>query len=174
MTTFTILDQATCASKIARIARVGKIFQREVHMVAVSTLAHIRDHGDPRLALRLIEAMPNGQRVKALAYWYGHFSGHGVSFAFDKANGWTAKMAKKWSAETFDVEGAYETSFADLTAEKGYSTMTVQQLVTMLQRKADEDGLHPNGAPKVEPAARELALNLFLEAKKQLGVGLKA
>ena len=45
MNTFNILDPAACGKKIDRIARVGKALQNDIHVVAVSTLAHIRDHG---------------------------------------------------------------------------------------------------------------------------------
>lgn len=166
MTTFTILDQATCGKKIDRIRKIGKALQNEIHVVAVSTLSHIRDHGDYTLAVRLLDALPNGQRVKALAHWYGHFSNGLATFSFDKSGGWACKLAKARPAEMFDIDGAYGTSFADLVAEKGYSTMTVDNVLAYLKRKSDEDGVNPDGTPKVQPEAREMLAALWVEASK--------
>ncbi len=164
MTTFTILDQTTCGKKIDRIRKIGSALQNEIHTVAVSTLAHLRDHGDYTLATRLLDALPNGQRVKALAHWYGHFSGGAASFSFDKNAGWSCKLAKVRSPEMFDVDGAYAVSFADLVAEKGYTTLTLAQAIQYLKRKANEDGLNPDGTPKVSPEARELYAQLYVAA----------
>jgi hypothetical protein len=166
MTSFTIIPQAECGKKIAQIKRVGATLQKTIHEVAVSTLAHIRDHGDYTLAVQLLDALPNGQRVKALAHWYGHFSNGAATFTFDKSGGWGAKLMKARTPEMFNIEGAYETSFADLVAEKGYSTLNVAQVVAYLKRKADEDGLNPDGTPKVSPEARELLATLWVSASK--------
>jgi hypothetical protein len=166
MSTFTIIPQAECGKKIAQIKRVGATLQKTIHEVAVSTLAHIRDHGDYTLAVQLLDALPNGQRVKALAHWYGHFSNGAATFTFDKSGGWGAKLLKARTPEMFNIEGAYETSFADLVAEKGYSTLNVAQVVAYLKRKAGEDGLNPDGTPKVSSEARELFAVLAVEAGK--------
>jgi hypothetical protein len=166
MTTFTILDQAACGKKIDRIRKIGKALQNEIHVVAVSTLSHIRDHGDYTLAVRLLDALPNGQRVKALAHWYGHFSSGAATFSFDKSGGWGAKLLKARTPEMFDIEGAIETSFADLVEEKGYSTLNVAQVVAYLKRKANENGVNPDGTPKVAPEAREMLATLWVEASK--------
>lgn len=166
MSTFNIIPQAECGKKIAQIKRVGATLQKTIHEVAVSTLAHIRDHGDYTLAVQLLDALPNGQRVKALAHWYGHFSNGAATFTFDKSGGWGAKLLKARTPEMFNIEGAYETSFADLVAEKGYSTLNVAQVVAYLKRKADEDGLNPDGTAKVSPEARELFAVLAVEAGK--------
>jgi hypothetical protein len=166
MTSFTILDQTACGKKIDRIRKIGAALQTEIHIVACSTLAHIRDHGDYTLATRLLDALPNGQRVKALAHWYGNFSGGAATFAFDKSAGWSCKLAKVRTPEMFDLDAAYATSFADLVAEKGYTTLTLAQAVQYLKRKANEDGLNPDGTPKVSPEARELFATLYVEAVK--------
>ncbi len=166
MSTFTILDQATCGKKIDRIRKIGSALQQEIHVVAVSTLAHIRDHGDYTLAVRLLDALPNGQRVKALAHWFGHFSGGAAKFAFDKkSDGWQCSLAKARVPEMFDIDGAYKTSFADLVAEKGYSTLTVKGVIDYLKRKANDDGANPDGSPKVAEDARILMAKLFAEAE---------
>ena len=55
---------------IGRIKAAGTVLQARIHATAVSTLAHIRDHGDTTLSCRLLDALANGQRVKALAFWF--------------------------------------------------------------------------------------------------------
>lgn len=168
MTTFTVLSQSEIAKRITRIKSVGARLQNEVHVVAVSCLAHARDHGDITLSVRLLDAMPNGQRVKALAYWFRKFSGEQLSFSFKPDTGWSAKLVKGWKPELYDVDGAYAVTFADLTAEKGYDTLSVKAVLSYLKRKADEDGLHPNGEAKVSPEAREFCAALFVQGSKLL------
>ena len=166
MTTFTILDQATCGKKISRIAKIGRALQNEIHIVAVSVLAHIRDHGDYTQAVQLLDALPSGQRVKALAHWFGFYSASAATFAFDKNGGWGCKLLKARTPEMFDIEGAYLTSFADLVAEKGYTTMTAEQVLSYLKRKSNENGLNPDGTAKVSPEARDILASLWVEGSK--------
>lgn len=165
MNNFQFLDKAAIGKRIDRIARTGQALQKEIHLVAVNTLAHIRDHGDYTLAIRLLDSLPNGQRVKALANWYRHFSGGAVTFNFaPEGEGWSGKLAKKWEADQFDVDAAITTTYGDLMPEKGYSTLTLAGVIAMLKRKANEDGLNKDGSPKVEPAARELLADLYVKA----------
>jgi hypothetical protein len=164
MTTFTILDPKTCGRKIDRIAKVGRALQTEIHSVAVSTLAHIREHGDYTLAIRLLNAMPNGQRVNALGFWYGHFSDGVFKVSFDKDSAsWVGKL--KGDRDQIDVEGAANTSYADLVPEKKYTTFTVEAFASMLKRKANEDGLNPDGTPKVDPKLRGVLADLYVKVK---------
>ena len=170
MNNFQILDKAAIGKRIARIKRTGQALQQEIHVVAVNTLAHIRDHGDYTLAVNLLDALPNGQRVKALANWYRHFSGGAVTFNFAPGGeGWTGKLAKKRDADQFDIDRAITTTYGDLMPEKGYSTLTVAGILAMLKRKANEDGLNKDGSPKVDPAARELLADLFVKASNATG-----
>lgn len=164
MSTFTIISQAECAKKIGKIKRIGATLQREIHLVAVSTLAHIRDHGDYTLAVQLLDALPNGQRVKALAHWYGHFSNSAATFSFDKNGGWMCKLLKARTPEMFDIDGAFATSFADLVAEKGYTSLNLAQVAKWLQRKANDDGKNPDGTPRVTEEAREVLAALYRNA----------
>lgn len=169
MNTFNILDPAACGKKIDRIARVGKALQNDIHVVAVSTLAHIRDHGDFTLAIRLLNALPNGQRVKALGNWYSVLSGGAAKFSYDNVNGsWTCKLAKDRNPEQFNIEKAMEVSYADLVPEKGYKTLTFAGFTAMLKRKANEDGLNADGSPKVTPELRSVCADLYTRFKKVL------
>jgi hypothetical protein len=146
---------------IGRIKAGSASLQSRIHTTAVSTLAHIRDHGDTTLACRLLDALATGQRVKSLAFWYGHFSGKMAVFSIDKASGqWKCKLAPEWNQSKFlfDIDGANETTFADLTVEKSPETMDVKAFLKMLKRVGDNDGFFPGTTmPKVDPEVRRLA-----------------
>lgn len=166
MSTFTILSQAECGKRIKRLKSLTARVQNEIHIVAVSTLAHIRDHGDYTLTVQLLDALPNGQRVKALAHWFGHFSNGAATFSYDKNGGWGCKLMKARTPEMFDVEGAFKTSFADLVEEKGYSTLDIKGVIAYLKRKANDDGKNPDGTEKVAEDARTLLAQLFVQAEQ--------
>lgn len=162
MSNITILNRDECKRAIAGIRRVAGKVQERIHQVAVSTLAHIRDHGDTTLATSLLDALPNGQRREALAFWYGRFSNGKAAMRLDKQSGsWICKLAKDRSPEDFDVEGAAKITFADLTKEKKPGqTFTAEQLVKWLRSKANDDSVYEDGTPKVEEAARDLAAKI--------------
>lgn len=154
-----IMTANECSTAIGRIAATGKVLQARIHTVAVSTLAHIRDHGDTTLAARLLDALANGQRVKALAFWYSHFSGGKAVFSKDKTSGeWKCKLSAERLPENFDIDGADATTFADLTNEKPVETMDLKKFEQMLKRIGDNDQLIPGSTqPKVSPIVREMA-----------------
>lgn len=162
---FTPFTIEKCKSNIKRIKSLGGKLQSLIHLTAVSTLVHVRDHGDWTLAVSLLDALPNGQRVKALAHWYSHFSDGAIKFTYGgAAAGWTCKLAKNRTPEMFNIDGAVATSFADLTAEKSPSTMSLKQAIAYLKRKANDDKLNDDGTPKVSEEARELFAKLYNEA----------
>lgn len=163
-----ILNSAEITKRIAKLSKQAKGIQTEIHEIAVQTLAHIAQHGDYTLATRLLDGLPNGQRVKALANWYRVFSNGAVSFNYDPSNGWQGKLAKKRTLEMFDLDGAVDTTFADLVPEKGYQTLTLAGLVAMFKRKADEDGKNPDGSDKVAPGVRDICAELYGKYRDQL------
>lgn len=154
-----IMTANECSTAIGRIAATGKVLQARIHTVAVSTLAHIRDHGDTTLAARLLDALANGQRVKSLAFWYSHFSGGKAVFSVDKSTGqWKCKLNPERLPENFDIEGADATNFADLTNEKSPETMDIKAFEKMLKRIGDNDAMIPGTSmPKVSADVRALA-----------------
>jgi hypothetical protein len=162
----TLMDAAEIGKRISKIARVGASLQAEIHQIAVQTLGHIAAHGDYTLAVRLLDALPNGQRVKALAFWFGRFSGNQATFSFDKEQGWQGNLKKGWVSEAFDLDGAVETTFADLVPEKGYNTLTLDGLRAYFRRQANNDDLNPNGTPKVDPKVRDLCAALYAQMAK--------
>lgn len=168
MSTITILGPVETSKLIAKIKLSATKLQDRIHVAAVSCLAHIRDHGDYTLAISLLDALPNGQRVKALGHWFGHFSNGAATFTIKKGEGWTCKLLKARTPEMFDIDGAAAVSFADLTAEKEPTTMTAQQVVAMLKRKADNDDVNADGTPKVSPEARDLFAKLWVVASQEV------
>lgn len=160
--TIRILTAGECSTAIGRIKAVGESLQAKVHTVAVSTLDHIRAHGDTTLACRLLDALPNGQRVNALAFWFGHFSNGKAKFSKDKTSKlWVCKLIER-SDSDFDIVGANGTSFADLTNEKSPETMTLKALEKYLTKLASNAGqFYPGTAiPKVDTQTVEMASKL--------------
>jgi len=154
---------------IGRIKAGSASLQARVHTTAVSTLAHIRDHGDTTLACRLLGALATGQRVKSLAFWFGHFSGGKAVFSIDKASGeWKCKLASDRIPENFDIEAADQTTFADLTVEKSPETMDVKAFLKMLKRVGDNDAMIPGTTmPKVDPLVRRLAAIAYAKVEAE-------
>jgi len=171
MSTFNIIgDQTELATRISALAGNATKVQNEIHLLAVSTLDHIRQHGDFTLALRLFNALPNGQRVKGLAVWYRHFSNKALSFNYDKKAGWGCKIAKGWSADDFNIEGAIKTSYGDLTNERNPTTMSIEQVLRMLKRTANKTGNNADGSPLVDPKARDLCAKLYVAGTGMIGL----
>lgn len=137
--TVSIMSNGEIRSAIGEITGAAGALQAKVHTVAVSCLAHIRDHGDTTLATGLLSALPNGQRVKALGAWFRHFSNGKAVFAFDKASAaWKCSLNKDRVVSDFDIEGANEITYGDLTTEKDPETMTPDKLVKYLTRVAND------------------------------------
>lgn len=171
--TIRILSAAECATAIGRIAAGGKSLQARIHTVAVSTLEHAREHGDTSLVTRLLDALPNGIRVKSLAHWFSHFSDGQLVLSQDKNKSWkhNTEKFKDRVKERFDIAGAAQTTFADLTNEKAPETLTVKALEKMLSKVATNDGYFTGTAiPKVDPKARELASALVAKLRADLAV----
>jgi hypothetical protein len=168
MTTLNILSVADTTRLIKSIKGRAASVQRDIHTAAVSTLAHMRDHGDYTLAVALMNALPNGQRVKGLAAWYKNFSGGKFAVRQDRkaGNAWVGQLAKDRDSTDFMVDEANEVTFADFTQEKDPQQTTVASLVKYLERLADNDDTLPNGSPKVAPEARALAMKMLEDAAK--------
>jgi hypothetical protein len=170
MTTFNILKADEIRTRTGVLRSTAATLQVEIHVLAVSCLAHIRDHGDWTLFTGLLDAIPKGQRVQALVLWSSVFSGKLVSFSAKPGEGYVGKLARGWETKKylFDIEGAFATTFADLVPERGYSTLTIGAALAYIKRKANDTGLHPDGSPKVDPKAREFLGTLFARGTELL------
>lgn len=157
------LNIADTTKLVNSIGKRGATLQRDIHKAACSTLKHIAEHGDITLAVRLMNVLPNGHRVKGLALWYKHFSGGKFSLRKDKkAGGWVGVLEKDRTADSFDIQGAVEVSFADFSEEKEPTQMTPDALLKYLEKVATNENTLPNGELKVSPEAAELARRMLV------------
>lgn len=153
-----ILSVEECNKSIGEIRSNAKALQAVIHTVACSTLVHVRDTGDTRGMLALVQALPNGQRVEGLKAWYTGMSSGAITFGKNNDTGeTTVKLAKDRKPEMFLMEQAEATDFGSYTKEARPRTFTVEQLIKQLQAKADDTTLNVDGTPKVSPEARMLA-----------------
>jgi hypothetical protein len=157
MSTLQILTQEACSRKIDQIARVGGKLHQVIHEVAVSSLAHVRDHGNTTLVARLLNAMPAGQRTKALVVWFDRFSGGAIKAVKGKGGYAIKTLPKDRTADQFEVDAAYRTSYDVLTSEKDPKPMGFEALLKYLSRIANEERELPDGQPKVTADARMAA-----------------
>ena len=161
-----ILSQSETGKLIKSIKTRAANVQRDIHVAACSTLAHMQEHGDYTLAVALLNALPNGQRVKGLAAWYKHFTSGKFSPRQDKkaGNAWVGSLNKDRDSTDFLVAEACEVTFADFTQEKDPQQTTVASLIKYLERMADNDDMLPNGEPKIAAEAKALAMKLLQAA----------
>ena len=123
---FKLLSQADTVKTIKSIKTRANKLQSDIHTCAVSTLAHMRDHGDYTLAVSLMNALPSGQRVKGLAAWYKNFTNGKFTLRQDKKQGniWVGALSKDRTAEDFLVDEASKITFAEFTAESAPMQVT--------------------------------------------------
>lgn len=159
MSNFNLMTQAEALAAIPLLATDAASVQERIHIIGCSTLAHVRDHGDTRGVAALMNALPKGQRVKALGAWYRAFSNSKMIAKLDKDSGlWTIELNKTRKAEDFNVDGACEVTFADFTVERDPVSVTVDSLIRNLVRTANNTDTHDGtDVPKVSPEAREVA-----------------
>jgi hypothetical protein len=165
---FKLLSQIESVRMIARIGKAAHMIQDRIHIVACSTLDHIRAHGDTTGALALLNALPRGQRVKSLAFWYSHFSSGKVKFKADKGI-WSVNLSKDRSDSDFNITAAMDMCFSELTSEKDPVSITVESMLRNLERNATNTDTHDGtDIPKVSPEARAFASELvaFARSKK--------
>jgi len=154
-----VVGMTNLRKEINAIAASAAKLNERIHVCAVSCLAHVRDHGDWTPAALLCDALPKGQRVKALAHWFSHFS-NGKLKLRETEHGYRATLAKDRTAEDFDIEGAMAVTFGDLTTERPPSIMTAEALLKVLARKASTREFDANGQRKATRASIALAASL--------------
>jgi hypothetical protein len=170
MTELKLMTQADLMKAIPLLAADARTVQERIHVCGCSALDHVRAHGDTTGFVALLNALPNGQRVKALAYWAKHYSTGKLILTFDKkAKAWVAKLSKDRSDSDFKVTEAMATTFADLTEEVEPKSMTIAMLIKRLETAStNSENFDGTEIPKVEPDARALAAELvaFVRSKK--------
>lgn len=171
MTEVTILSRDDVGTRIDALAVSAGQVQAEAHILAVSCLDHIREFGDYRNAVRLVNRLPKSIRKEALCVWFEEFSGTRFSVRLNKDTGLYEGKLKERNEDDFRIALAAGTPFWDLTQEKRTgSTFTLEKLLAMLKQKANNDKLNDDGSPKVDQAARDLAARLYNEAVKLASV----
>lgn len=163
-----LMTQGDVAKLIDDIAATATVLQDDIHTAAVNTFNHAFVHGDWTSITRLMDVLPNGQRVKALAYWYGHFSNGALSLSKDpETRGWRvnkdrfAKRAELVPDVEAATEACMETNFADLTAEKDPQTLTLERFYKSMKRtSANTSNFQGTDIPKVSPAVRNIATQI--------------
>jgi hypothetical protein len=162
MITLKLLSLQETGPRIEALAISAKAVQEEIHLIAVSCLAHARDHGDIRPMAQLLNALPNGQRVRGLVAWARNFSSKKLGIKQDDNKSWIVEIQSERVPEDFKVDEAMNTTFADFTTEKDPTSVTVESLIRNLTRTANNDEMHTDGiTPKVSLEARAVAAKLL-------------
>jgi hypothetical protein len=162
-----LYTQSQIGSKVARIVRVAGKVDSELHVVLCSILDHTREHGDYTAILPLLNGLPKGQRVKAIAAWLKHFSGKKLIARIDsESKQWVCELSKDRQESDFDIVGAMAITFGDFTAEKDPTVFGVDDVLKFLERKATDFDTNKDGSPKVSEAARNFASKLVMVARE--------
>lgn len=157
-----LMTQADLMKAIPLLAADAATVQARIHECACSALDHVRAHGDTTGFVALLNALPNGQRVKALAFWAKKFSSNKLILTKGSDKTWTAKLSKDRDDPDFQIDLACETSFADLTEEKSPEPTTIKALLAKLSKASTESGnFDGTEIAKVEPAARAWAASVI-------------
>lgn len=160
-----ILTVSAIGEVLDKIATTAKALQSQIHQCAVSALSHTFEHGDFRSVTRLLNALPNGQRVQALAVWFAHFSNNALTIK--KASGAfsvvldSAKLGDEM-ARLEMLEAAMEQDFGTFTKESKPTALTLEKLIAWVEKKAQAND------DEVEPAAKAVAAKLVATYKAEL------
>lgn len=156
-----LLTQADVLNAIVELGSDATKIEARIHVIAVSTLDHVRAHGDTRGCVALMNALPRGQRVKSLGYWFKHFSSGKLILSIDKTSKlWVAKLNAR-TDEDFKVSEACDLTFADLTVERDPTSVTMESFIRNIERTANNTDMHDGtDIPKVTPEARAVAARL--------------
>lgn len=164
-----LYSQSQIGSRVARIVRVAGKVEAELHVVLCSVLDHTREHGDYTAILPLLNGLPKGQRIQAIAAWLKHFSNKKMIARIDsESKQWIVELSKDRVDEDFDIVGAMAITFGDFTKEPEPTTLTVALLVKMLEKRATSTETNKDGSPKVSEDAKVLASELVAVARQKV------
>jgi len=166
--TFQAIDRGSIHKRVDRAVRIAGKIESEIHLIATSILLHTQQHGDYTAAVTLLNGLPRGTRVKALAFWFKHFSSEKLTFSVNEDKQYVGKLDKDRSESDFKIDEAWQTTFADLTNEVEPKSLTVEKLIKTMTRNAVNTEMHDDGiTPKVTPEARELASKIVAFVRDQ-------
>ena len=160
-----ILTVSAIGEVLEKIATTARALQSQIHQCAVSALSHTFEHGDFRSVTRLLNALPNGQRVQALAVWFTHFSNNALTIKKVSGSFSVVLDSSKLGDEMQRLEMlefAMEQDYGTFTKEAKPTAMTLEKLVKWLESKATA------GDDEVEPAAKVVAAKLVAGYKAEI------
>lgn len=160
-----IKSAALITKAIASIRNRGAKLDKDIHIAAVSVLAHANQHGDSTLADKLVQAMPKGSRRLALVEYMLAF---GELSVLDKKADVEAVAAgrvfKLDRSKKYDEAGAIATPWTEFKPEAAVvDAFDVQKAVAgVLARlqKASSDGKTLVGAAEALAQAKALVIAL--------------
>lgn len=134
MKPFALLEGTTAINAaITSIAKRGKMLERDIHILAVSCMAHCDKHGDITLAQKLvtgvIEALPKFAKSHAMIDWFITFG----KFKYDDK----LKTVVFDKTKTTDLEGAIAKPFWEFRADKAYVPFDYKKAVLQLVARAE-------------------------------------
>ena len=152
-----MLEEKQVGINIDKILAQGKVYQKDIHDMAIQCLLHFKEHGNLTLANHLVnEALPSAIRRDALIHWFVAFAPC-VYLDNDKfvtkakrvattqpSETWKRKLCKDRSAtaSNFDIKAACQMPFWVLTKQPDVTPLTIdkiEQLVKALSKRIEKN-----------------------------------
>ena len=157
----TLLTQTQVRDAIPLLTTDARKIQETIHLIGCSVLDHTRAHGDYTGAEALLNALPTGQRVKALAHWFRHFSNGKMIAKLDaKTKAWGIELKKDRVDSDFKVDEAIQVTFADLTVEKDPVTLELAKFKGLERTANNTENFDGTDIPKVAADTRAMAAKI--------------
>lgn len=109
----------------------GESYQRELHKIAVSVLAHVGKHKDVRLVNKFIDSVADAVRVNALRSWFETFGN--VKYDLE------AKAMKYDASRKVRVGEAMGNPFWKFTPEADYVPLDIDKAVASFIKRVQND-----------------------------------
>lgn len=109
------MDKAAIVLAIASIQRRGALLDKDIQSTCLAIAAHIKEHREVTLAVKLYNAMPNGSRKLALVHWFVKFAAVKVNMDKGSKKDFPLQFDKD---ATVDLEAGAKTAWFDCKKEK--------------------------------------------------------
>lgn len=159
---FKIYEYDDLMKTITKVGRDATELQATIHEVGLNCLLQLRNHNQSTPTANLLNALPNGTRVKALAHWFNVNAKGAVNVARDpQSKVWTVQLIKGRTPDMYKMDEAEATSFADLTEEREVAQFDEKALIAWITKKAKSTQRLNDGKPAVSNEAKALAARLL-------------
>lgn len=138
-----LLTTEAINTAISSIEKRGKALESDIHVCAVSIIAHTEKHGDITLANRLINAIPNLARKNALRDWFQAFG----KFSYSQD---AKEMTYDKRKSTNETEAA-AMPFWEFKAEAEYKGLDLEQAILSLIERAEKRIVNKDKRDKISP-----------------------